>query len=518
MLTSVKPIVINENVNGNGNDNDNVNGNENENDNDNENKESIMKITRYYKGLALMLAAVSGLMLTSCKDEPDKYEVADGLPTVNYIRCLSSEIKGNNDAADTHYTNGELVEQASPQSTLALIGSNLRSVYEIWFNDKQAILNTSYMTDDALLVDVPKSVPKKVTDKIYLVTQSKDTVTVDFKVVIPAPDIKAMTCEYASIGDKVTFTGNYFVYDPNFPLQAWFTGADGSLIPVDIDESDISDDFTSVSLTIPEGAQRGPITMTSIYGTAQSPFYYLDNRGMLFDFETIADGGTGLFSQGWKVRDPIEDEYSLPGCRHYITIGDGSTALDETGGWCDVPFRFDFWCGSWDTPQNITDAPGKALFNQADFSKWENLALKFEMNIPSNNAWASGAMQIAFQPIEQVTLSGYAVAGYKEVGGANQYIFNGEGDKSIAWQTGDWGRAFYRPWMTAGEYHTDGKWITVTVPLTDLTLDKDGKPASAAPKTEKDFASLTMFLLGGGTGKECTPLLRIDNIRVVPKK
>ena len=477
-----------------------------------------MKMTRYYKGFGLMLVAAISLTVTSCKDEPDKYEVADGLPTVNYIRCLSSEVKGNNDAADTHYTNGELVEQASPQSTLALIGSNLRSVYEIWFNDKQAVLNTSYITDNVLLVDVPKSVPKDVTDKIYLITQSKDTVKVDFKVVIPAPDIKAMSCEYAAIGDKVTFTGNYFVYDPSFPLQAWFTGTDGSQIPAPIEVSDIADDFTSVSLTIPEGAARGPITMSSIYGTASSAFYYLDNRGMLFDFETIADGGTGLFSQGWKVRDPIEDEFSLANCRHYITIGDGATTLDEDGGWLDVPFRFDFWCGSWDTPQNITTAPGAALFNVADFEKWESMALKFEMNIPSSNVWSSGAMQIAFQPIEQVTLSGNPVAGYKEVGDANQYIFNGEGDKKIAWQTGDWGRAFYRPWMTTGEFHTDGKWITVTVPLADLKLDKDGKPASVGPTKATDFASLTMFLLGGGKGKECTPLLRIDNIRVVPYK
>lgn len=87
-----------------------------------------MKMTRYYKGFGLMLVTAISLTVTSCKDEPDKYEVADGLPTVNYIRCMSSEVKGNNDAADTHYTNGELVEQASPQSTLALIGSNLRSV------------------------------------------------------------------------------------------------------------------------------------------------------------------------------------------------------------------------------------------------------------------------------------------------------------------------------------------------------------------------------------------------------
>ena len=72
-----------------------------------------MNITRYYKGFGLMFVAATGLMLTSCKDEPDKYEITDGLPSVEYIRCMSSEVKGNNDAADTHYTTGELVESAS---------------------------------------------------------------------------------------------------------------------------------------------------------------------------------------------------------------------------------------------------------------------------------------------------------------------------------------------------------------------------------------------------------------------
>ena len=61
-----------------------------------------MKIARYNKGFILALTAFAGLMLTSCKDEPDKYKVAGGTPTINYIRCLSSEIVGNNDAADTH--------------------------------------------------------------------------------------------------------------------------------------------------------------------------------------------------------------------------------------------------------------------------------------------------------------------------------------------------------------------------------------------------------------------------------
>jgi hypothetical protein len=145
------------------------------------------------------------------------------------------------------------------------------------------------------------------------------------------------------------------------------------------------------------------------------------------------------------------------------------------------------------------------------------MALKFEMNIPSNNAWASGAMQVCFQPIDQVTLSGNPIAGYKVVGDANHAVFDAS-KPDYKWGSGDWGRAFYRPWMTTGEFHTDGKWITVTVPLEDLKLDKDGKPASVGPTKASDFASLTLFLLGGGKGKECTPLLRIDNIRVVPYK
>ncbi|MGN1229607.1 MAG: hypothetical protein ACI4T5_08125, partial [Prevotella sp.] len=60
-------------------------------------------INKYKKGLFLTVAALMGMsVFTSCEDEPDKYEVAGGTPTINYIRCLSSEVKGNNDAEDMH--------------------------------------------------------------------------------------------------------------------------------------------------------------------------------------------------------------------------------------------------------------------------------------------------------------------------------------------------------------------------------------------------------------------------------
>ena len=142
----------------------------------------MKKINQYTKGLLFATLAVVGLTLTSCKDQPDAYKVADGIPSVYYIRNLSTEVRNNNDATDVHYTNGELVESASPQSTLCLVGDNLRSVYELYFNDCKAVLNTSYITDNTLIVDVPKSVPKEVTNKIYLVNRDGTVVEYPFSV------------------------------------------------------------------------------------------------------------------------------------------------------------------------------------------------------------------------------------------------------------------------------------------------------------------------------------------------
>ena len=64
-------------------------------------------------------------------------------------------------------------------NTICLVGENLRSVYELYFNDQKAILNTSYITDHTLMVDVPKEIPSVVTDKIYMVTKAKDTIDYD---------------------------------------------------------------------------------------------------------------------------------------------------------------------------------------------------------------------------------------------------------------------------------------------------------------------------------------------------
>ena len=114
------------------------------------------------------LALASGFLATSCEDQPDAFRLADGVPVLHYIRPVDVN------SADS------LLTEAYMESQLCFVGENLRSIREVWFNDQKAVLNTSFMTDNTLLLSVPKNIPGLVTDKIYMITPAKDTVTADF--------------------------------------------------------------------------------------------------------------------------------------------------------------------------------------------------------------------------------------------------------------------------------------------------------------------------------------------------
>lgn len=448
-----------------------------------------MKIKTYIKGLAAVFALLVVGGLVSCDDYPDKFELTSGTPTVNYIRLpyLSQ--------ADS------LIDEASLGTVICLVGDNLTSIKELIFNDQSAQLNTSYITSHTLIVQIPDDIPDLVSDKIYMVTSGNDTVTYDFHVVVPAPAVNSMSCEFAKAGEEVTIYGSYFVDDPNVPLTV--TLPDGQALSGSALKSITQ---SAITFTMPECATEGTITVTSIYGETESAFHYLESRGMLFDF----DGKTGLGNHGWHDRDIISDETSLDG--NFVQLGNGTAKMSEDGGWDDTNFSFEYWCGSWDTPQNVTSGNGMALNNLVDFTDWQNMSLKFEMYIPSSNPWQAGAMQICFEGYDKVTYSGYAIDGYSgTVASANAKVFNGEDGMGV------WGRAIYRPWTTTGSYDTDNKWVTVTIPLTSFTYDKDGGSAESSPSKADDFASFTLFVVSGGVnGTECTPIFKIDNIRVVP--
>ncbi len=433
-----------------------------------------MKATKKYIGFLL---GVFALAACDSIDYPDRFVQTSGVPTIDFIRYADKDV---------------IITQASMEEVICIVGDNLTSVHDLYFNDQPAILNSSYMTAKTLIVTVPKTAPVEQTDKIYFYNKDGQYTTYDFKVLAPAPKIERMSNEWAAVGEKVTITGNYFIE----PMTVQFPGAEATEL------SNVT--ATSFDVVVPEGAQPGKVKVTTASGTAQSIFMYKDTRGMLFNF----DNDPHPTNHGWHAMVIETDETAING--NFLRLGN-TAGLDEEGGWNDGEYSFEYWPGDWDDPVSYADSP--RLTDFVDFTNWANMALKFELYIPSATPWMSGAMQLIIGGVDVVTDGAEgAIDIYGNVtAGANNKFISGDGVPQAP-------RALWIPWKETGSYDTGDKWVTITIPYTDFNKMSDGTANSAEIKPDS-FTSLTIFVWAGGvTGTACNPIMKIDNIRAVPIK
>ena len=441
--------------------------------------------TRYINWFFVAALAVMGCLMTACEDQPDKYEIADGVPTLKYVRSPLPE------EADS------LLVGAYLGNTVCLVGDNLRSIYELYFNDQKATLNTSYMTDHTILVDIPKNIPEEVTNKIYMVTKSGAKVDFDFSVMVPAPVVSSMSCEYAPAGSEAVLYGDYFVDDPNVPLTISMPGD----ITVE-GEQITSITKTAIKFIVPEGAVQGNIRVKSIYGTGQSVFQYKDTRNILFDWDGKYEGalaaGNSWNGDNEKKGQILASVPSVDG--KYMVMGPATLS----GGQWQTPGEYLMMY--WPDP-NATEGC-VPLYNLPQFKemledyKIEELALKFEVYVPTSNPWMAEGMQIRFTSLDEVSMSNQT----------QDYIWND--DESH--EEGKAPRGVWVPWEETGSYDTNNQWVTVTLKMSEFNKLVSGL-ASDTEFTQDRFAGLSIFLRGGGVdGKECEPIICMDNIRVVP--
>ncbi len=441
--------------------------------------------TRYINWFFVAALAMMGCLMTACEDQPDKYEIADGVPTLKYVRSPLPE------EADS------LLVGAYLGNTVCLVGDNLRSIYELYFNDQKATLNTSYMTDHTILVDIPKNIPEEVTNKIYMVTKSGVKVDFDFSVMVPAPVVSSMSCEYASAGSEAVLYGDYFVDDPNVPLTISMPGD----ITVE-GEQITSITKTAIKFIVPEGAVQGNIRVKSIYGTGQSVFQYKDTRNILFDWDGKYEGalaaGNSWNGDNEKKGQILASVPSVDG--KYMVMGPATLS----GGQWQTPGEYLMMY--WPDP-NATEGC-VPLYNLPQFKKMledykiEELALKFEVYVPTSNPWMAEGMQIRFTSLDEVSMSNQT----------QDYIWND--DESH--EEGKAPRGVWVPWEETGSYDTNNQWVTVTLKMSEFNKLVSGL-ASDTEFTQDRFAGLSIFLRGGGVdGKECEPIICMDNIRVVP--
>jgi hypothetical protein len=423
----------------------------------------------------IMLIAAAALGFASCEDYPDAFVLADGKPTVNYVRYADRDV---------------LIEQAYMGEVVCFVGENLCSVRELFFNDQKAVLNTSFMTENTLVAAVPGNLPKVKTDKVYMITKEKDTLSVDFKVMMPAPQLKSMSCEFQQPGTDVTIYGNYF----SEPMTLMFEDGNGAVVT-----SFKSVSMTEMTFTIPADAKPGKIKLETESGLARSPFSYYDFcGGLITDF----DGGTDVVPQGWNFSGTYSSEGGILG--NYVELKSAS-AMSPDGGW-NEDFKIDFWCGTWDgDPMDNMSGAGVPICNIIDFTNWQNMALKFELYIPSSNPWMAGAMQLIFCSADKAANDSWQ---------NNKFVHTSAEDGGL-----DLCRGLYRPWETTGSFDTGDKWITVTVPFSEFTYNADGTSGAVPLAKPEDFATFVIWPWSGGVnGTECTPVFRIDNLRAVPVK
>lgn len=448
-----------------------------------------MKYNKIYSSLLLALAVAFSFSLQSCKDQPDEFELTDGTPTIDYIRPAKASAKDS------------LLVQAYPQATICLVGSNLTSIKEMYFNDKKAILNTSFITDHTLIVQVPSEIPDLVTDKIYMTTSDGQQVTYDFHVVIPAPNVASMSCEYAAPGSIATIYGSYFIDDPNVPLTVTFPDGQEATI------KSINSSRSAITIEVPNCTTEGQINVKSIYGSSNSAFRYLDSRGMLFDFDNGNKvTGAVLGCHGWHNGLTITDAEN-PISGKYLVMGNATMTAE--GDWDDGNFSFEYWPGNYQDPEDY-QGDGVRLTDLADFSDYSNMSYKFEMYVPKSNPWSAGAMQFIVGGVDKISQGNKDVKdiyGNTLAGCNNTYFNNNELPRGI-----------YRPWEATGSFDTADEWITVTLPISEFKYGRDGSAATGS-LSANDFTSLLIFVWSGGiTGTECTPIIKIDNIRAVPNK
>lgn len=432
-----------------------------------------MNNIKHTKWLLSIATLAMGMGLASCEDEPDKFEMTDGIPVVKYVRTTNPE-KGDS-----------LLTGAYLDNIICLVGDNLTSIHELYFNDQPAILNTSFITDHTLIVSVPGGIPEVVTNKIYMITKSNQTVEYDFNVLVPAPAVRTMSCEWAKAGTEATIYGDYLLDDPNIPLTV--------TMPGNIQAEVTSVSKTAVKFIVPEGADQGYINVTTLYGTTRSQFQFHDKRNILFDWDGTRGGHTT--AHGWRngvIHESGTEVEGIDGA--YLYFG-GADMLGEIGGtWAEDQFCFNYWPDEANGYEKLGSRPEFA--EMIDAYGVENLQVKFELYVPTSHPWKSAALQIMFTPSSIVDYNS----------GTNAYY----SDTSMA-------RGLWNPWQATGSYDTADEWVTVSLPVSTFTYNHEGSAATGSPFDATFFDGLTFFVWHGGVaGTDCSPELYIDNIRVVP--
>lgn len=415
--------------------------------------------------------AVAALGMTSvvaCSDDTYAEQDKGKTPEIFYAR------KCDPAKADSMLTAAYMGDR------IAFVGRNLGDVQQVWFNDQKSRLNPTMVTSNTIIVDVPNVIPGEVTNKARFITSAGKETVIDFAVIVPAPVVKSMNCEWVADGQTAVINGSYFIDDPSSPITITLNGN----LAVPYDQIKVRS-LNELEFVVPEGATEGYITVGTINGHTRSNFVFRDSRYMMFDFDGLR--GTGMaMANGWRSGEKIigSDINGIPSLDgNYICF---SGTKGDRNDWSEDSHSINFWPNEWGdgTPELST------LFPVED---WMSYQVKFEAFVPAETPWMLCGLQFIFTNAE--------------IRDDNAFI----NDDSFP-------RGIWMPWNdNGGTYDTAGRWVTVAMPLSQFNLTFYANSCSASLSPES-FGGLTVIVSGGpDTGLTSTNVtVAVDNIRFAP--
>ncbi|HEY8970412.1 MAG TPA: IPT/TIG domain-containing protein, partial [Puia sp.] len=202
-----------------------------------------------------------------------------------------------------------------------IYGTHLGSAQSVSFNDQEVPYKTFYASDTSVTVQIPRAIPKNVTNTITVKTKG-GTATFQFTTLIPDLKVTGMLNEYTAAGDTLTVTGS------NFDLYNLDTSATSISFTGGSSANVVRSTATTLKVIVPAGAQPGPITVKGIAPlniSVTTTAWWWDNRNFLFDMSHFSGWNGNSYLSSGPDPAPVNGPYF-------------KVAKSWQGGWAWDPF------------------------------------------------------------------------------------------------------------------------------------------------------------------------------------
>src|SRR6476469_9348691 len=111
-----------------------------------------------------LITAGVATIFNACKKE------STGTPTISYVRITNPQ------------SSDSLLVAAGQGQLIAIVGENLQDAVQVWFNDQQAKLTPTYVSNTSILVSVPSQIPQAISNTLRIVFKNGYSLSYNFQV------------------------------------------------------------------------------------------------------------------------------------------------------------------------------------------------------------------------------------------------------------------------------------------------------------------------------------------------